>query len=534
MIHPLIKWTRTVRGRLMLLFALLVSLAIVEMLYLGLSIRKLDKVNKALLISNKIVGAERDLQKQLNRQSQVIYSYLDVPEARDDKMLKGARNTEVFEKVLVGLEEHTLELEERLADLSIQSSVEETKRACRDIRKHYDRLMEAVKSDTALNNLKADAIEKSLIQPVQNSINQLEGHITQLTTTLNKESNQNGQLVAYYVPIFMVAVIIVGGFIVIFTRKRLLNRLKEMEKATHYVTRGDFNHRIEISGRDELTDLAMAYNSMASRLSELDSLKREFISHFSHELKNPLAAIRQVNDFLSAGLIGTLNEKQKDLIRISQKNTNKLNEMLNNLLDISKIEAGVMEYRMEEEDLVSVVRNCIHEITPLCEEKNIKIGTVFVQPKLIFPFDKLRIGQVINNLLNNAVKFTSQSGMVIVRVDRIDSALRLIPERYSILRSDMTLAKGYAIISVEDTGIGVPEEELDNIFEKFYQIQNGMREHGSGTGLGLAISKSIVEVHEGFIWAEPGNRQGTNFRFVLPLDSKVATKTLHIVWPRAV
>src|SRR5262249_15875266 len=148
---------------------------------------------------------------------------------------------------------------------------------------------------------------------------------------------------------------------------------------------------------------------------------------------------------------------QKDLLRISQKNSNKLNEMLNNLLDISRMEAGVMEYRMEEEDLITVIRNCIHEMGPVCDEKNVKIGTVFVQPKLIFSFDRLRVSQVVNNLLGNAIKFTSSGGIIIVRVDRIDSVLKAIPERYGLKRSKMSFAIGYAIVSVEDTGIGVPE-----------------------------------------------------------------------------
>ncbi|MBI3658561.1 MAG: HAMP domain-containing protein [Acidobacteria bacterium] len=534
MAHSLVKWVRTLRGKLLLLFSALVSLAVVEMFFLGLSIQRQDQVNQAMHASMNLMRVEKELIMHLMRQNLCINSYLRSSESVDAATLKCARKSEDFEASLTELESSTDSYERMLKGLYALDPLwihSDPNRLCREIRLAYNNLVESIQSNDRIKLLRGTGVDDKPIRPVSESIMKFENAVSDLTVRLTKESERDGQMVQYYLPIFMITVIAGGGLILIFVRKRLSYRLQEMENATRYVTRGDFSHRIQIRGRDELTDLAMAYNSMADRLSELDSLKREFISHISHELKNPLAAIKQVNDFLSDGLIGSMNEKQKDLIRISQKNSYKLGDMLNNLLDISKIEAGFMEYRMQEEDLVSVVRNCIHEITPLSEEKQVKIGTVFVQPKLIFSFDKLRMSQVINNLLNNAVKFTAPGGIVIVRVDRVDSAQRLIPERFHVTRSDMSLAKGYAIVSVEDTGVGVPEEELDNVFLKFYQVTNGFKEHGRGTGLGLAISKSIVDAHEGFIWAEPGNRQGTNFRFVLPLDSKVVTKTLHIIRP---
>lgn len=348
---------------------------------------------------------------------------------------------------------------------------------------------------------------------------------TKQRTDKAKDDSKTAQRLARAVSALAALVSLVFVWIIM---RRLSKPLHNLEAGTKQLARGNFSYRITVDGKDELAELAEAFNSMASRLGELDLFKREFLSHISHELKGPLAAIKQVSDLLSDGLVGPVNEKQKRLLKISAQNCRKLSNMLNDLLDISKIEAGVMEYKMAEEDLVKITQACVQDLEPVYKEKNINVTTVFSEPKLVFSFDRMHMIQVITNLLSNAIKFTPEDGVIIIKMDRIENAGREIPERYKDVRQKFSNPrKEYAIVSVRDTGIGIPPEELDKVFQKFYQIKNGDKVR-TGTGLGLTISKSIIEAHNGFIWAENDRRQGSCFKFVLPITSEVSVKTLSI------
>jgi signal transduction histidine kinase len=198
---------------------------------------------------------------------------------------------------------------------------------------------------------------------------------------------------------------------------------------------------------------------------------------------------------LLEGIPGTLNDQQKNLIQLSYKSAERLSSMVGNLLDVSRMEAGTMEYRMASHDIVSLVQGVIDEFDVQAQEKQNRFRLECEQPSVAVACDHERIEQVIGNLYENALKFSPSQSEVITRVGP--------GKRNEIL------------ISVSDSGPGVPDGQKGRIFEKFHQVKDGKKVAGQGVGLGLAICKTIVEAHRGQIWVEDNPDGGSKFSFVL-------------------
>jgi PAS domain S-box-containing protein len=230
-------------------------------------------------------------------------------------------------------------------------------------------------------------------------------------------------------------------------------------------------------------------------IERADRLKSEFLASMSHELRTPLHTIIGFSELLGEELEGPLNGKQKRFIQHIHNDSMHLLELINDILDLSKIEAGRLELRPEPFNLTPVVTESLASVRTLAEAKSINLETVLDVPMAV-EADRLRVKQVLVNLLSNAVKFTPEGGRV-----RVEASVR-----------------GTSVaVSVADTGVGISPEEHASIFDKFYQVgatTKGVRE---GTGLGLAITKRLVEQHGGSIRVESELNQGSRFTFTIPL-----------------
>ena len=232
-------------------------------------------------------------------------------------------------------------------------------------------------------------------------------------------------------------------------------------------------------------------------LERANRLKSEFLASMSHELRTPLHTIIGFSELLAEELEGPLNEKQQRFVQHIHNDSLHLLELINDILDISKIEAGRLELRPEAFDFGALVAESLASVRALAQAKSLNLGTDLEVPMAI-EADRLRIKQVLVNLLSNAIKFTPEGG-------RIDVEARV--------------HEGFVGVSVSDTGVGIPAEEHDFIFDKFHQVgatTKGVRE---GTGLGLAITKRLVEQHGGTIRVHSQPQRGSTFRFTLPLAS---------------
>jgi PAS domain S-box-containing protein len=232
-------------------------------------------------------------------------------------------------------------------------------------------------------------------------------------------------------------------------------------------------------------------------LERANRLKSEFLASMSHELRTPLHTIIGFSELLGEELEGPLNEKQHRFVQHIHKDSLHLLELINDVLDISKIEADRLELRPEAFDFTALLAESLASVRSLAEAKSHILESASNVPHAV-EADRLRIKQVLVNLLSNAIKFTPEGGRIGV---------------------DARVQESAVVVSVSDTGIGIPPEEHESIFDKFHQVgatTKGVRE---GTGLGLAITKRLVEQHGGSISVQSKPRQGSTFVFTLPLES---------------
>jgi PAS domain S-box-containing protein len=234
------------------------------------------------------------------------------------------------------------------------------------------------------------------------------------------------------------------------------------------------------------------------RLKELDKMKSAFVSNVSHELRTPLTAIKASADNMLDRLIGDLNEKQVGYLTRIKSNSDRLARLINDLLDLSTIEAGKIDLRPTKLSLVTLVKEAAESLRPVAVEKLINLTVMSADPGVIAWADRDKVIQVLMNLIGNALKFTPAGGKVTIAVAKNSAA--------------------WMQISVTDTGPGIPAEEVNKVFGRFYQIGQAGTQKTQGTGLGLAISKALVEMHGGKIWVESEAGKGSTFSFTLPAE----------------
>ncbi len=296
----------------------------------------------------------------------------------------------------------------------------------------------------------------------------------------------------------------------------IVGPLARLTGGTREIARGRFEHRIPEDDRSELGALARDFNHMAEQLGELEELKRDFVSHVSHELKGPLAAIQETILVLLEELPGPINDRQRNLLELSKGSSARLSRMITDLLELSRLEAGAARYEPVPAPVRPLVQAVVDELAPLAGDRELVLELDGGEG-LSAVVDGDRFQEVVANLVGNAIKFAPEGSRVRVALAALDRAPEPLPLRYRELRSRE--APPFLELSVADEGPGIPEAHREGIFEKFYQVRIDGRKQGQGVGLGLAISRRIVEAHGGAIWADeaPGGT-GTLFRVLLPVE----------------
>jgi len=232
-----------------------------------------------------------------------------------------------------------------------------------------------------------------------------------------------------------------------------------------------------------------------SREKEVERLKNELISTVSHELRTPLTTMKTFVSIVSDGIAGPVTGDQKEYLNIIMSNMNRLGRMINDLLDISKLEAGRMELKKRLVDLALLIKDQLASFMPEAENKKITLSSGLPEKLPQLYIDPDRIAQVLMNLIGNALKFTPEGGSVKVQAQELDDSIQ---------------------VQVVDTGVGIAKENFSKLFDRFQQIDRKPGPGAKGTGLGLAISKSIVDLHKGKIWVESEIGKGSKFIFTLP------------------
>jgi signal transduction histidine kinase len=288
---------------------------------------------------------------------------------------------------------------------------------------------------------------------------------------------------------------------------------------TRRITEGQFDYRLDTSRGDEFAQLARDFNIMTRRLNELDQMKKDFVSHVSHELKAPLASIRESLQLMLEELPGPLTVKQKRLIEINLMCARRLSSMLGNLLDLSSMDAGMMEYQLKSNDIAGLTLTAMEEYEPQAREKNLRLVAALPESSLPVHCDGDRIIQVIGNVIGNAIKFSPTGGLIEIRAQALPSLPRHLPESWRRTLSKSQGDSGFVTLSISDLGPGIPAELKEKIFKKFQQLRQEKALTGPGVGLGLAISRTIMMAHQGAIWVEDNPGGGSIFVLLLPAGS---------------
>jgi len=349
-------------------------------------------------------------------------------------------------------------------------------------------------------------------------------------------------------------VIGVGILFTIILARILLRPIEKLVAATEIVARGELLYTVDIRSGDEIGDLARAFNQMTLQLKEsradlekkveertrlleenikelnrartstlkmledlqsakkelemvnrelreMDETRMKFVGTASHELKTPLTAIKANIDFILSEKEVKVPEPLRSYLLTIQRNTNRIHGTMDHMLDLTRIQSGRLLLFREMIPLSEVIQGYINEVRPVDKHLSIQVE---VPDGLLVYADRGRLHDIFINLLFNAFKFTADGGQVTIAASRQDA---------------------YILHEIRDTGIGIPEDKLEKIFEEFYQVEGG--KHG-GTGLGLAITKRLVEEHGGKIWAESHLGEGSTFYFTLPLSlENEDEKSLH-------
>lgn len=278
----------------------------------------------------------------------------------------------------------------------------------------------------------------------------------------------------------------------------ILRPLRRLQSHIKQIGQGNFRSSLNIRAPSELRELVDTVNWMATKLQELDDMKGEFLAHVSHELRTPMASIQEGTHLLLDEIPGPLSEEQRATLRIMADSSRRLITLISTILDLSKMDAGMMEYRFIPTDLKRVADLSINKIRLLADAKHVQLVVEAPAQRVWVKADAIRIEQVLDNLFSNALKFSPEGGIVKLQ-----------------MKSDHK--SGILDVSVSDMGPGIPADELPHIFERFYQGSNKSKYSTAGSGLGLALAKKVVEAHGGRIWIESEVRKGTTVRFILRL-----------------
>jgi signal transduction histidine kinase len=252
---------------------------------------------------------------------------------------------------------------------------------------------------------------------------------------------------------------------------------------------------------------------LAVKIGEVERanrMKAQFLANMSHELRTPLNSVIGFSEMLLIGALGALSQQQRDALETVARNGRHLLGLVNDVLDLSKVEAGRMELRLTQTDVRALIGDVMTGMESMIHAKGHQVTVELGDDPLLVIADEMRVRQVLFNLLSNAVKFTAAGGQVTVRAGQRRTALPVPGGR--------RMERDTAWISVEDTGIGIAQEDLPRLFTEFTQVDESLSRRFEGTGLGLALCRRFVDMHGGTIGVESTPGRGSTFRIELPLD----------------
>lgn len=294
--------------------------------------------------------------------------------------------------------------------------------------------------------------------------------------------------------ILTIGISIIFGVIVFFTSQIIIGPLKNILKIIQRITAGQLYQRIEIKGRDEFSELGEAFNTMTEKLEQVESSRQEFVSNVSHELKTPLSSIKVLSDSILLQE-DMPTEMYREFLQDINSEIDRMANIITDLLSLVKLDRREAALNIKETDINKMIEDILKRLYPLAEQKNIEL-LYEDNKKVTIDADEMKLSLAISNLVENGIKYTPDNGTVKVIIDGDHQN---------------------AFITVQDTGIGINEEEQNKIFNRFYRVDKTRDRETGGTGLGLAITHSTVMLHNGSIRVISKENKGATFVVRLPI-----------------
>jgi signal transduction histidine kinase len=290
----------------------------------------------------------------------------------------------------------------------------------------------------------------------------------------------------------------------IFLSNALTGRIAQLEQAAQTIAQGDLDVRLELGGQDEIAHLARTFNQMTRQLSaaaeqqrQLDALRRDLIAWVSHDLHTPLTSIRAVLEALADGVVEDPATVQRYL-HTAQKDIGALSLLIDDLFQMAQLDAGGLALNVEPNSLADLISDTLESFSELVARQQVQLSGEVAPGLAALPIDAQRIGRALSNLVANALRHTPPGGSIHVRAWR---------EAYQV------------VVEVQDSGEGIPPEDLPHVFDRFYRSEKSRSRATGGAGLGLTIARGFIEAHQGAIRVESEPNHGARFIFTLPVQA---------------
>ncbi|HUL31617.1 MAG TPA: ATP-binding protein [Thermodesulfobacteriota bacterium] len=472
---------------------LLTGHLIIFILVIGMSAYAIVQIDRINVVTRSVLTVNNRMNDDAEKLSDIIFS-----QVRYDKKFLISKD-ELFYNQFVQLQG---DFDRYLAEMMVVADSPETKNILSDMKESYRKYQSLMQEQ--VNSLRTggrhpqqefDREKEKATQSIIDDLEKATAYTAKNTTDKIRSLHEIG------IELRRFAVMMTGGFLLfgivfsLLTNRSITRPLSVLERKTKDIGKGNFKEDLHIASPPELAGLAAAFNLMCGKLNELDKMKTDFFSSVTHELRTPLSTIKMGTVLLQQGAEGPLTEGQRGLVKVLEKETHLLIGLVNSLLDLSKMEAGMMPFRLEPQNIGPLINQTVEEIRPQLQAKKIDVDVSVVEGLPMLKMDGEKILQALRNIVGNAVKFTPEKGRVKISAGSADHGVK---------------------VSVADTGPGIPAGSLITIFEKFQQAATQGTRPVNGTGLGLAVAKQIIMHHGGKIWAESEFGRGSTFIFVLP------------------
>ncbi len=477
----------TIFSRLILGYLLIFILVLAISVYAILQLQQFETVTRSIQeLDNQMLESEKRLSDSLLSQMRYERKYVIL------------RDRVLYDQYLLASDDFRKNMDQALllaATLPQREILSRVKAYFEDYQSLIIEEMKFVQANQPYDHARYKQEKEKAVDRILEALKTLAANSRQNTFDKIKNLGEVGAD-ARRVAIFMAILALLGVLTISFFITRSITKpISVLIDKTREIANGVFKGDLHLSSPPEIKELSQAVNFMCDRLRAMDQMKADFFSMMSHELRTPLTSINVGTDMLLHGSGGEITKEQKDILDIIARESQRLIGMVNSILDLAKMEAGMMVFHFNPTDMMPLIHQAIAEIKPLAMGKEIRLQMEDPQSLPVIRMDRERMLQVLRNFIGNAIKFTPRGGQITVSA---------VPK------------EGILEVCVKDTGPGIPKENLTIIFEKFQhaplQRSNSMR----GSGLGLAIAKHIITAHGGKVWAESGPGQGSSFFFVLP------------------